>query len=294
MLTDRSEWFFSLAGHTVRVTGERDSLFSEPGLLTEFLTDDRSWDREICCSLTDTLAEPEGKLVFSDPSRRVYACADAFVSYIGAVEKSAVGAYIRVERRGNRHTAQFRKKDIQGRIPVRSVLTALEAEHLVTANNGILLHAACISWEGQAIVFTAPSGTGKSTQAELWHKLRNAEIINGDRIMIRVNDGGCEVIGVPFSGSSGISKNVRMPLKAIVYLNQGPDNQLSQLAGIRAFRRIWEGCSFHTWNREDVAQTADTVQKLIASVPVLLLKCTPDEGAVNVLEAALRREEVTL
>ena len=112
--------------------------------------------------------------------------------------------------------------------------------------------------------------------------------------MIRVSDAGCEVVGVPFSGSSGISKNVRMPLKAIIYLSQSPDNQLSQLAGISAFRRIWEGCSLHTWNREDVARTADTVQKLISSVPVLHLKCTPDECAVNVLESALKKEEVKL
>lgn len=294
MWNDQAEWFFSLAGHTVRVTGSRDSLFSEPGLLEEFLTESRAWVWEIHCCVTDTLAEPEGNLVFSDPGRRVYASEDTFISYIGGVEKSLDGAYIRVERSENRQIAQFRRKDIRGRVPARAVLTALEVEHLVTKKNGILLHASCISHKGEAIAFTAPSGTGKSTQAELWRKYRSAEIINGDRIMIRTSDEGCEAIGIPFSGSSGICQNKTIPLKAIVYLSQGKTNEAVRLTGVKAFRKIWEGCSMHTWNREDVAHAADTVQALLRRVPVIQLTCTPDERAVEMLESVLKNEEVTL
>ena len=93
MPTDLKEWFISLGGSTIRVTGDSNVLFQEPGVLAEFLTDEREWDRELHCGLVDMLAEPEGTLVFSDPGRRVYAADDGYVSYIGSVASSLDGAY---------------------------------------------------------------------------------------------------------------------------------------------------------------------------------------------------------
>ena len=73
----------------------------------------------------------------------------------------------------------------------------------------------------------------------------------------------------------------------MVYLTQAPQNTVTRLNGVKAFRNIWEGCSVHIWNREDVAKATDAVQRLIAAVPVYHLACTPDEAAVSALEAVL-------
>ena len=55
----------------------------------------------------------------------------------------------------------------------------------------LLMHGAVIAVGNKAWLFTAPSGTGKSTQAELWERYRNAEQINGDRSWpIRYHSGG--------------------------------------------------------------------------------------------------------
>ena len=273
----------------VKIEGHRQYLFDNAGLLTPFLTEPGIPDVELRCEVVDAFAQPVGSEVFRDSGRRVYAYEGAYISYIGAVEKGMDGAYIRVTRRGSVSHAQFLKNSLGGRITPKTVLAALEVEHLITAGRGLLFHAACIAHEGRAILFTAPSGTGKSTQAELWRRYRNARIINGDRIVIRLVEGGIYAAGIPYSGSSGISENTTMPLDAIVYLNQGQENAVTRLSGAGAFRRVWEGCSFHSWNREDTERALETAMEVIRNIPVYHFSCTPDVQAVAALEAELNR-----
>ena len=49
--------------------------------------------------------------------------------------------------------------------------------------NRFLMHGAVLSWRGKGYMFTAPSGTGKSTHLALWKKYLGdeVEIVNGDK-----------------------------------------------------------------------------------------------------------------
>ena len=275
--------YFTIAGVRVCISGSRDCLFEDAGLLAPFETEEGPADHELYCEVTETFAQPEGTLMYSDSERRVYCKDGVYTSCIGHPD----APYIRVERKGKTHFARFSKGALGGKISAKAALTALEVENMISQENGLLLHAAWIAHDNGAILFTAPSGTGKSTQAELWRQHRGAEVINGDRAMIRFTKDGAHAVGIPFCGSSRISKNCCLPIRAVVYLSQAPHNRISSLEGVTAFRRIWEGCSVHTWNREDVAKAVDGVQKLISTVPVYHLECRPEEGAVSALEAVL-------
>lgn len=278
-----------LAGIILRITGADSEIFREPGILRPFLTDAETVRREVTCGIVDALPEPRGDCVYHDASRWVYRDGDAVVSYLGAVGNDPELAYIRAERREDSTDVRVKRDALLDHIPPKTVLYALETEHLVVENGGFLLHCAYVSDQGGAILFTAPSGVGKSTQAELWRRHRGAEVINGDRAVVRLRDGKPEAWGVPFSGSSGISKYACLPLRAIVYLSQAPETTIRPLTGVRAFRRVWEGCSLHTWDRDDVARCSDTVMQTIGQVPVFHLACTPDESAVLALEAELNK-----
>lgn len=140
-----------------------------------------------------------------------------------------------------------------------------------------------------AILFTAPSGTGKSTQAELWKKYRNAEIINGDRAAVCVKEGKLTAEGIPFSGSSSYCSNRSVPLSAIVYLSQASETTIQILRGAEAFFKLWEGISVNSWVKEDVEHVSNVVQKVAEEIPVYHLSCTPDETAVTVLEEEFRK-----
>lgn len=283
------ERLYDLAGTIVRVTGADDELALDGGVLAPFAVEHAVPQRTLHIRQAETLPPPEGACVFTEASRRVYRRGADVITYIGSVAQSADNAYLRVVRTGDRSEALVKRSAVPDRIHGKTVLTAMEAEHLIVENGGFLLHASCIAWEGAAILFTAPSGTGKSTQAALWERYRGAEIINGDRIAVCRGSSGFEARGVPFAGSSGISKNKKLPLRAVVYLAQAGETTVTRLSGFRAFRRIWEGCGVYTWSRDDVARCTDTVQRLLAEVPVYYMPCTPDEAAVAALEDVLRK-----
>ncbi len=278
------ELFYRLAGVTIRVIGPDALLNCNDGSLGQYAVHANQWDHTLEFSVVNQLSAPEGELIFSEDTMQIYCDGDVQIRYQGTVSSSFEDGFIRIERHGNHSCIQIRERFLYGHIPAKLVLNSMEAEHIIVENHGVLLHASYIRWKDKAILFTAPSGTGKSTQADLWCRLRGAELINGDRTAVTVDEKGICAAGIPFSGSSGVCKNVTLPVAAIVYLSQAPVTSIEQIAGVRAFRHIWEGCSVNTWNREDLVTCAETVTNIISSIPIYHLACTPDESAVIALE----------
>ncbi len=232
----------------------------------------------------ETLDPPAGKFLARAPGIQIYGQEGETVRYLGSVETRWQDGYLRASHRGHVHMIQVR---LDGPISTKTVLNALGIEHLVAQAGGFILHCSYIQWRGKAILFTAPSGTGKSTQAELWKVLRSAQIINGDRAAVRVTEQGIRAEGIPFAGSSSYCLNESMPIAAFVYLTQGAKNTLRPLRGYEAFARIWEGVSVNTWSAEDVEQVSAAVEQVSREVPIFHLSCTPEEEAVAILQHAL-------
>ncbi len=171
-------------------------------------------------------------------------------------------------------------------------MTAPEAEaHLLyrriceklPAYDALLLHAAVVEMNGRGYAFCAPRGTGKTTHAALWqtHFRGRATVINGDKpILRRAPDGHLWAYGTPWCGKEGKNENRRVPLSAICFLEQSPENRMTQ------------------------APTADTVTRLLASTilppesalqdrmaslvgiitretPAYILACRPEIAAVE-------------
>lgn len=163
----------------------------------------------------------------------------------------------------------------------------LSMERILLQNDGFLLHSSVIEWQGRGILFSAPSGTGKSTQAELWHKERGARVINGDRGLIRKHDTGFKVFGSPYAGTSGIFTDVSVPIGAIVVLSQGQDNRVERLSAPEAFRKLYKESTVFSWDSEFAYGITLLLGDLVTSVPVFHLTCTPAIDAVTVLEEEL-------
>ncbi len=240
--------------------------------------------------MADGMLPPEGELLTEQPNFFVLSHAGASIRYIGARRDSWEQAYLRAEHRGKEHRIQMLESRIPGKVGNKIILESIAAEHLIARNNGFVFHCSYIDHNGKAILFTAPSETGKSTQAELWHQYRGTEIINGDRAAVRLADGVLMAEGIPFAGSSQYCKNRSMPIEAIVYLGQAPKTTIRKMRGYEAFSRIWEGISVNTWDKEDMELVSGVVQKVAEQIPIYHLLCTPDESAVNALEEALRKQ----
>lgn len=284
------EKYYRFAGVTLAIDIPDDKMYLEDRHLGKFCENSVIEPDLFQIRITEYLDEPEGDCLLAEHGFHIYRAGETVIRYIGATKDLWGNGYCRVSRCGKFHDVQLKTENFPERIGVKTVLGALGAEHLVVRAGGVILHASYIVHEGRAILFTAPSETGKSTQAELWRELRGAKIVNGDRAAMRMEDGAIMACGIPFAGSSQYCENVTAPLAAIVCLGQAPQTTIRPLRGYPAFRRIWEGCSVNTWDQTDVEMATSLVQKILETVPVFQLDCTPDESAVIALEEKLREQ----
>ena len=166
----------------------------------------------------------------------------------------------------------------------------LALERRVLPLGGLVLHCAFADWEGEALLFSGPSGIGKSTQAGLWQKYRGARILNGDRALLLPGPEGWTAGGWPVCGSSEICFNQRRKLRAIVLPTQETENFARRLRPAAAFAALYGQVTVNRWNPTACAQAADLLEQLCRSVPVWRLGCTISQNAVDCLAAALAEE----
>lgn len=284
------ERHYRFAGVEMTICMPEEQFYTDEARLGPFAVETVTEPHVFRFAVREALDPPAGECIAAEPTFQLFSDGPRRIRYVGSVQHSLRGAYIRACHEGRRHDVQVLADKISERFGVKTVLNAIEAEHLIARAGGFVFHCSYIEWQGRAILFTAPSATGKSTQAELWHRLRSAEIINGDRAAVRVAGGEILAEGIPFAGSSDYCSNRSLPLAAVVYLGQAPVTSIRRMRGFEAFARVWEGCSVNTWDKEDVSMVSAAVEKLAASVPVYHLTCTPDESAVLALENVLREQ----
>ena len=275
---------YSFAGVEVEVHIPDPWMYENDRHLAPFLVDAVTEPQVFRFEVVTQLLPPVGDCLVNTGGMRVYTDG---TRYIGSVAESWEAAYMQVLKDEPENRVLIKREQLSEKISANAVLTALGAEHLVARANGFIFHSSYIRVGGKAVLFTAPSGTGKSTQADLWNRLRGAPICNGDRSVVRWKDGVAYACGIPFAGSSKFCENITLPLGAIVYLKQGPSTTIRRLRGAESFRRVWEGCSVNTWDRADMDSVSETVMHILSAVPVFELTCTPDESAIIALEGVL-------
>ena len=161
-------------------------------------------------------------------------------------------------------------------------------EGLLIRQDRVCFHAACVSTEYGGILFSGPSGIGKSTQAALWQRHRGAKLLNGDRPILQRTESGFLAWGSPYAGSSKCHVNASVPVSALVFLAQEPENRIRRLKPSEAFRRIYAGLTMYTWDREFMNRAVELALELASTVTCLEFGCLPDETAVEFLEGQLK------
>lgn len=105
--------------------------------------------------------------------------------------------------------------------------------------DAFLMHGAVVAVNNEAYMFTAPSGTGKTTHAKMWLAgVDNARMVNGDKPIIRFIDNQAMACGTPWCGKEHIGGNEMVPLKAIVLLQRANENVMSEVSFNKAFPTI--------------------------------------------------------
>lgn len=163
----------------------------------------------------------------------------------------------------------------------------LGPESLFLRHDALLLHSSVVQYCGQALLFSGPSGVGKTTQAELWEKYRQAEIINGDRCVIAKRGEQFWGCGSPYSGSSGIYRRKEAPIRAIILPEKAAENRIERISAQKAFRCLYRELLGNLWDRKYTEKLLNLLQALVLQIPVYRLYCRPEEAAIELTECRI-------
>lgn len=272
--------YYTFGGVTLELTGEKVWKLSD--LCRPFRAEPRPADHTIHVTVGDDMPQPpegaahEATLYRWREGERFCLLQDYGSRYRAFAARQGGLTEVRLSE-GYRETASD-----------RVILESAGLFDLLADFGMLILHSAYIvTPQGQGLLFSGPSGAGKSTQAELWRQYAGAQVINGDRSLVRPGDG--TVHGILYSGTSGICQNVSAPLRAIVLPVQGAENRVYPLRPKEAFMALVNQCAYYPWAADSAARMTGLAAALIGAVPVYGLTCRKDEGAVRALEDYLRR-----
>lgn len=242
--------------------------------------------------ISERLPEPAGKIVAQRPDLTVYwekSDADTEIRESRLIGVKGIPDFYACYREVSAERAEVTlARSRITRLHIDPVFTSLLAlERRLVRRESMILHCAYVEYKGEAILFSAPSETGKTTQAGLWEKYRGSRTVNGDRALLGKTGGRWMAQGWPVCGTSEVCENEAIPVRAIVMLSQAEDNHAMVLKAGRAFPLVYSQITVNKWNTEAHIHTLDLIEDLLASVPVIHLGCTISEGAVECLERAL-------
>ena len=155
--------------------------------------------------------------------------------------------------------------------------------------DGLVLHSSAVAYENKAYLFSANSGTGKSTHTGLWKQaFKGAFIVNDDKPIIRLIDGKFYVCGTPFSGSSALNENVIVPLQAICFIERDNENSITLMEDKANVIYRFLSQTIRRAGNEKSEKVLYLLDKILKEIPVYNLKCLP-----NIEAAILAHEEMS-
>ena len=149
--------------------------------------------------------------------------------------------------------------------------------------NAFIMHGAVITYQDKALMFTAKSGTGKSTHIKLWKMYfkNDVDIINGDKPIVRVFEDGIKVYGTPYSGKEFWHKNRSSFLHSICIVQRSNENIIQKISSEAAMIPLLRQVFVSTDCEESAGKTLELFNQLITSIPIYVLQCDISQEAVE-------------
>lgn len=167
------------------------------------------------------------------------------------------------------------------------VISSMLFSEIMKKEKKVVIHASAIKYQNEAILFSAPSGIGKSTQARLWVEyFQDADYINDDKPVLSLEENIFYCYGSPWSGKTSLNNNYRLPLKAIIFLQQAENNSIEKMSSFSKIHNLMTNLGIT--DREDennlIIKYCD---QLISHIDIYFLKCRIDNEAVEIVHRKL-------
>lgn len=143
----------------------------------------------------------------------------------------------------------------------------------------LLFHGSVVAVDGVAYLFTAKSGTGKSTHTKLWRKMfgDRAVMINDDKPLLKFTDSGVLVCGTPWDGKHHLNTNTMVPLKAICVLERDQVNHIAKISPNEALPMLMQ----QSHRPGNILKYMELLDQLTKHVQFHKLQCNMDISAAK-------------
>lgn len=158
--------------------------------------------------------------------------------------------------------------------------------------NAFLFHGSALSVDGKGFLFTAKSGTGKSTHTRIWKGAlaKRCLMVNDDKPLLLVNEDGVMVCGTPWDGKHRLSTNIVVPLKGLAILERGKENEINPVEPAEALPLLLQQ-SYRPADPVALTKTLNLLKRVMEIVPLYRLKCTISLEAARVAYLGMNRKD---
>ena len=153
----------------------------------------------------------------------------------------------------------------------------------------LMIHGSAVSVDGEGYLFTAKSGTGKSTHTRLWRELlgSRAVMVNDDKPFIRISEDEARIYGTTYCGKEGLNTNMSVPLKAICVLERSETNRIRQVDFSNVYPILLQQ-TYHPSDREMFNRTLELLDRLSRHVSFYRLACNTELEAAEISYNAMK------
>ena len=174
---------------------------------------------------------------------------------------------------------------------IEYIYTGTIFNRLLINHHGCMLHSSAVVVDGYAYLFSADSGTGKSTHTGLWleHFKEKAFIINDDKPVLRLENGQWFVYGTPWSGKTDLNINVKAKLGAIVFLERAKENHITPIEVKEAIPLFFNQTVRRLKREEKMDLVLQYMEEILTSTPIYKMGCNISDDAVITAYEKIRR-----
>lgn len=278
----------NIGGINIEIVGEIYDYFKYR--LHEYIVEDSvECEIKVVCKECNDIKIPEAEVVQKN-SFRIFAKSEKNFYYYDLLNGDVCSALIK---------ADFSWTDIECRIydvedmggaslNIRQFnMLGLVMKYIMIHHGGLMIHSSSLSYKNSGVIFSADSGTGKSTHTRLWRKaFDDVEIINDDMPVVKYIGDKWYLCGSPWSGKTEINVNKKVPLKGIVFLERGDVNTIEKIYAPDSVFRLMKQTLIPP-GKDLTSVAMANISKLLSTVQVYRLKCTISEEAPKVVAREL-------
>lgn len=290
---------YDIAGVLVEFNGDNNFLEERSSL---FKTENQNIlgsavDLSITAVMTNSIHVPDGELIVDELSKwyRKTGPDNGFYITMASRRDRDVDSILETDPDWKNVNIRYLKSDLDYPIKENEYvnwnqyhifqLAGIAFRNRVIGMDSITVHSSSFSIDGRGVIVSAPSGTGKSTHTRLWKERYNERVmlINDDRPLIRFLNGAPMLCGTPWSGSTDIYMDTKVPLSSIIMLERATENSIERLDTCSALQMLIPRCFLPYFDENLMNIAMKVVGKLVDAVPVYLLRCRPDYEAVELV-----------